>query len=417
MTGWCLTEHGKDMKSKFTVGFNLFLVIPFLAGVPLPTTAATAASPQRSDLFEAGKGGYATYRIPGIVMTKSGTILAYCEARKNGTLDWDQIDVMLRRSADGGKTWDEPRVIATTPPGSPHNPAPIARKVHETGLTTNNPVAIADPISGAIHFLYCINYQQCFYMRSEDDGKSFSPPVEITRAFEKFRPEYEWKVLATGPGHGIRLSSGRLLVPVWLSLSTGDNAHHPSCVSTIYSDDDGKTWNRGDIVAKTAPEIIDPNETTAAALGDGHVMLNMRSDSPRHRRLISISPDGATDWSKPSLDDALFEPVCFASLVTLPGSPDRLVFSNPDSSDAHGKGLHQPRRNLTIRFSPDGGKHWPMSKVLEAGVAGYSDLAAGPDETIYCLFERGGLNKDMFHTQFLTLAQFNLDWITNNGSK
>ncbi|HSU66636.1 MAG TPA: sialidase family protein, partial [Tepidisphaeraceae bacterium] len=316
--------------------------------------------PMKTNLLEAGTGGYATYRIPGIVITKSGTILAYCEARRSGTLDWDTIDVMLRRSTDGGKTWDKPRVIATAPEGTSPNPAPIARHVHQTGKTTNNPVAIVDPQSGAVVFLYCINYQQCYAMRSEDDGKTFSKPVEITATFEKFRPEYDWKVIATGPGHGIRLTSGRLVVPVWLSTSTGNNAHHPSCVSTIYSDDGGKTWNRGDIVAGNTPETPDPNETAIAQAADGRTILNIRNESKKNRRLVSSSKDGATQWSKPAFDEALFEPVCFASLAAVPGTENRLLFCNPDSSDSVSKSVSHPRRNLTVRLSNDGAATWPV---------------------------------------------------------
>jgi sialidase-1 len=409
-----------------------------LATPTAPGNPATApAEPDKINLFEAGKGGYATYRIPGIVVTKAGTVLAYCEARRSGTLDWDEIDILLRRSTDGGKTWEEPRVIATTPPGAPPNPAPVARKVHQTGKTTNNPVAIADPESGAVHFLYCVNYQQCYAVRSDDDGKTFSSPVEITATFEKFRPEYDWKVIATGPGHGIRLTAGpakgRLVVPVWLSTSTGNNAHHPSCAATIYSDDNGKTWSRGDIVARNTPDTPDPNETAAAAMPDGTVMLNMRNESPKNRRLVSTSKDGATHWSAPRYDDALFDPICFASLLSLPqpaageihgdghggaeAGHDRLLFSNPDSSDSNWKSVQKPRRNLTIRLSNDGGAHWPTARVLEPGPAGYSDLAASRDGTVYCLYERGALKNDRFYTQYLCVARLNLDWVEGAGQK
>jgi sialidase-1 len=255
-------------------------------------------------------------------------------------------------------------------------------------------------------------------MRSDDDGKTFSKPTEITATFEKFRPEYQWKVIATGPGHGIRLTSSRLLVPVWLSLSTGGNAHHPSCVATIYSDDDGKTWNRGDIVAKNTADTPDPNETTAAQLSDGRVMLNMRSESPKNRRLVSTSPNGSTGWSKPEYDEGLFEPICFASLLALPGDGNRVLFANPDSSTTVAtKPGHKPRRNLTVRLSNDGGMHWPIAKVLEPGIAGYCDLAAGSEGTIYCLYERGGLKDQMYHTQYLCLAKFTVNWLTSSDEK
>jgi sialidase-1 len=380
-----------------------------------PERPAAAVAPEKINLFEAGTGGYVTYRIPGIVVTKAGTILAYCEARKSGVGDWDTSDVQLRRSTDGGRTWEEPRKMAEAPADAQRNPAAVAKKLKDTGKTTNNPVAIADPVSGAVHFLYCVNYEHCYYMRSDDDGKTFSKPVKITAAFEKFRPEYDWKVIATGPGHGIRLTSGRLLVPVWLSLSTGGNAHHPSCVATIYSDDEGKSWNLGDIAVKSTAETPDPNETTAAQLADGRVMLNTRSESHKNRRLITTSANGATGWSTPVFDDGLFDPICFGSVVSVPSKgEDRLLFSNPDSSAASpGKSSHMPRRNLTVRMSPDGGAHWPVAKVLEPGIAGYSDLAVGPDGTVYCLYERGGIKQEMFHAQYLCLARFNLNWLSS----
>src|SRR5262249_22156589 len=146
------------------------------------------------DLFEAGKGGHKLYRIPGIVVTAKGTVLAYCEARKNSGLDWDDIKILIRRSTDGGKTWSD----ATEPPPPEgkleRNPAALSNPelpkrapLAKDALTFNNPVAIIDR-KGPVHFLYCLEYNRCFYLRSDDDGVTFSKPVEITAsAFEPFR--------------------------------------------------------------------------------------------------------------------------------------------------------------------------------------------------------------------------------------
>ncbi|MGC3966856.1 MAG: sialidase family protein [Pirellulales bacterium] len=170
-------------------------------------------------------------------------------------------------------------------------------------MTYNNAVGFADR-DGTVHFLFCLEYCRCFYIRSDDDGQTFSKPVEITSAFEKFRSEYDWKVLATGPAHGIQLRSGRLIVPVWLSTGTGGHAHRPSVTSTIYSDDHGRTWHAGDIAVPNTDEWVFPNETVVVELADGRVMLNVRSESKNHRRIVTISPDGATGWSTPKFDDA-----------------------------------------------------------------------------------------------------------------
>ena len=160
-----------------------------------------------------------------------------------------------------------------------------------------------------MHFLFCSAYKRAYYMRTTDDGDSFTEPVDITDTFEGFRADYDWKVIATGPGHGIRHSSGRLIVPVWLSDGTAGHAHRPSVVATIYSDDAGATWQRGEIVVRH-PELKNPSETLAVELSDGQVMLNIRNESPEHRRAVAVGPDGAAGWSPVRFDDALVEPIC-----------------------------------------------------------------------------------------------------------
>ena len=193
----------------------------------------------KSTIFEAGQGGYMMYRIPGIVVTKRGTVLVYNEARRNSGSDWGTIDIVMRRSTDGGATFSPAHVLAHSPTPITRNPVAIERKQGEpTDITYNNPVAISGR-DGVVHFLFCVEYMRVFYMRSTDDGKNFSTPVEITRAFDAFKRKYPWRVAATGPGHGIELSNGRLIVPVWLALGTKGNGHSPSETATVYSDDGG----------------------------------------------------------------------------------------------------------------------------------------------------------------------------------
>lgn len=390
--------------------------------VPPLHARARGAEPRltKDDLFRGGVGGYALYRIPGVVVTGQGTILAYCEARRTGKTDWDEIDIVLRRSTDGGQTWDEARKIVDVPGPKAKNPLAAARKLgHQGGSTYNNPVAIVDR-SGAIHFLFCLEYMRCFSMRSDDDGATWTAPVEITPTFDAFRPEYDWKVLATGPAHGIQLSTGRLVVPVWLSLGTASNAHHPSVTATIYSDDGGATWQRGEIAVPNTPETIDPNETVVVELADGRVMLNVRSDSKPNRRIVVTSADGATGWSEPRFDEALYEPICMASIARLSRTPagdkNRLLFANPHNLEvAKGKskaGAKRDRKNLSVKLSYDEGKSWSANKALEPGSSGYSDLAVLTDGTILCFYERRP-NAD--EPALLTLARFNLEWLTDGA--
>src|SRR5579871_3972840 len=178
------------------------MIPKFFAGLSLTALALLAAEPSitRTELFAGGEGGYKLYRIPGIVVTKAGKILAYCEARKFTGGDWDTIDIELRRSTDGGQTFSEPQVIGHVSVPITRSPVAIERKQGKpTDVTYNNPVAIPDQ-NGLVHFVFCIDYMRVFYMRSTDDGKTFSSPVEITSAFDEFRPEYAWRVVATGPG-------------------------------------------------------------------------------------------------------------------------------------------------------------------------------------------------------------------------
>jgi sialidase-1 len=269
--------------------------------------------------------------------------------------------------------------------------------------------------------IFCLEYMRAFHIRSTDDGLTWSKPMEITPTFERFRPEYHWKVLATGPGHGIELGNGRLLIPVWLSTGTGGHAHRPSVTSTIYSDDGGKTWRRGEIAIPNTAEYIHPNETAAIELEDGTVMLNARSESKPNRRLITMSKDGATAWSTPRFADALLEPICMAGLVRYStarnGGRNRILFSNPHNLERRdGKaepGMPRDRRSVSVQMSYDEGKTWPVRKVIEPGWSGYSDLARTLDGTVLLLYERGDANADQFRADALTLARFPLEWLTD----
>jgi Neuraminidase (sialidase) len=370
---------------------------------------------QKTNLFEAGTAGYATYRIPGMVVTSRGTLLAYCEARKSLQGDWGTIDIMMRRSIDGGRTWEKQRKIVNIEGKVTQNPVALKQNLAKEGeITINNPVAIADRPIKAVHFLYCVEYARCYYMRSDDDGRTFTEPVDITETFDKFRDEYDWEVLATGPGHGIQLKNGRLLVPVWLSTGTGGHAHRPSCVSVIYSDDNGRSWQRGQIVV-AHPNPVNPSETVAVQLHDGRVMLNIRHESKPRLRGVCISPDGVTDWSKMIFHEQLPEPVCMGSIIRFTEQPahkkNRILFANPHNAD------NRQRRNVTVKLTCDEGKTWPIARSIEPGISGYSDLAVGPDGFAYCFYERASVDSSHYRPAYLTVARFNLEWLTEGEDR
>ena len=385
----------------------------------LGAASAFAAQPfcEKQDLFVAGEDpAYHIYHIPGIVVTAKGTVLAWCEARKRpaGVSDWDDIRILLRRSTDDGKTWSSPKSIASVPGPKAKNPFALRMKnVDPNDVTYNNPVLIADR-DGTVHMLFCLEYMRAFYQRSTDDGLTWSQPTEITASFEAFKKDYPWVVLATGPNHSIQLRTGRLIVPVWLSTGTGGNAHRPSVTATIYSDDAGKTWKAGEIAVPCTEEWINPNETVAVELEDGRVMLNVRSEAKAHRRLVTMSKDGATGWSKPKFDAALLEPICMGGIVRYRHNGQSLIlFSNPHNLEKE-KGKAEPgksrdRKNVSVKISRDEGQTWPVNKTIEPGPSMYSDLGVTQAGTILCFYGRG--SKPGFAGAGLTLARFNLEWL------
>lgn len=382
------------------IGGSLLLLAP-----PAPAAPA-AGNLEKTDLFRGGENGFALYRIPGMVVTTKGAVLVYCEARSDARSDWGEIQVHLRRSGDSGKTWSPARQIAHFGERLPGNPTKAEGGENEQ--TVNNPVAIVDQKTGTIHFLYCVNYARCFYIQSTDDGLTFSKPVEITQAFESFRPACDWKVLATGPGHGVQLRGGRLVVPVWLAYGK-KGAHAPSMSGTIYSDDHGKTWHAGAVAFPNTEPWKNPNETAVVELSDGSVMLNARTTSLSNRRLITIGPDGVGNWAPPNFDSALLDPQCMGSLIHISGGgpKGRLLFCNPhnlkrDASDQEIPGAHGDRKNLSIKISKDDGKTWGPPKTVENGTGAYSDLALLPDGTTLCFYERKNL---------LTIARLKAEWL------
>jgi sialidase-1 len=382
-----------------------FIFAGTLAGLAaLPAGRASAPIFEQTNLFEVGQEGYVSYRIPCLVVTRSGTLLAFTSARK-GVSDWADIDLMLRRSIDGGKTW-EPRRIIT--------PAKQDAKA-----TMDNPVAIVDRQTGAVHFLFQTNYARLFYMRSDDDGVTFSKPVEISSAVEtvRTRDHYNWTVMAPGPGHALQMKNGRLVVPVWFSNGGGHN-HRPSVTGVIYSDDHGATWHAGDLIPKT---LINANETAAVQLEDGRVMLIVRNEEPAYRHAVTFSADGATNWTTPVFHPDFYTPISFATAVRLtgadsPGGKMRLLFVHPDDPEKREVITWwggRPRENETIRLSYDEGKTWPVAKSIEPGRAGYADIAVGNDGMLYCLYERGYVADNQLNERYFTIARFNLEWLTD----
>ncbi|MCI0456050.1 MAG: glycoside hydrolase [Gemmataceae bacterium] len=341
------------------------------------------------DVFISGKEGYHTFRIPAVIVSAKKTVLAFCEGRKDSTRDWGNIDVVLRRSLDGGKTWQPMQLVANFGPDTVGNPCPVVDRATGTiwlPLTKN----LGNETEKVIRDGTSKGGRTVWITKSTDDGATWAKPVEITKSVRRDN----WTWYATGPGCGIQLNSGRLVIPCDHNL-LGSRARHSH---VIHSDDGGKTWQIGGVLGENT------NECQVVERADGSLLLNMRSYHGKNRRAIATSKDGGLTWSEVTLDQALIEPVCQASLLryTLAkgGGKNRLLFSNPASTK---------REKMTVRLSYDEGSSWPVAKLLHEGPSAYSALVVLPDRTIGCLYERG--RKSAYEK--ITFARFTLGWLTD----
>jgi sialidase-1 len=344
---------------------------------------------EQQDLFVAGHAGYHTYRIPSLIATPRGALLAFCEGRRHSRGDSGAIDLLLRRSPDGGASWEPPRVVARDAENTVGNPCPVidyenARVLllHTRNRGEDNEAQILAGTSQGTRTVWLTT--------SDDDGLSWLEPREITPQAKA--PDWTW--YATGPGVGIQLRSGRLVIPCDHALA-GSRLFRSH---VIVSDDGGEGWRIGGVAGDHT------NECQVAERGDGSLLLNMRSYHGQHRRAVATSEDGGLSWSAVTLDPALIEPVCQASLIRLDdANADRLLFANPASTT---------REKLTVRLSEDGGRTWPVARLIEPGPAAYSALCALPDGDLACLYERGVASP----YERLTLARFSISWLRENGA-
>lgn len=331
------------------------------------------AAQELNYVFKAGESGYSCFRIPAIVTTNGGTLLAFAEARRNNCGDAGDIDLVLKRSTDMGRSWSAIEIIWDDDANTCGNPAPVVDR------TTGRIVLLSTWNLGEDHEWQIIdgiskNTRRIFMFSSTDDGRTWSTAKEITKSVK----QDNWTWYATGPVNGIQIRKGkyrgRLVVPCD-HIEAGSKKYFSH---TIYSDDGGATWALGG----TTPQD-QVNECTVAELSRGRLLLNMRNYGSSRVRKTAISKDGGESWSDLREDASLIEPVCQASLIAydVPGKKKFLVFSNPADTKS--------RVRMTARISYDEGKTWPMEKLLHAGPSAYSNMVVLPNSHLACYFEGG----------------------------
>jgi sialidase-1 len=370
------------MKSLSTGVLSALLWFALSAAAP----AAEKGVDFRTDAFVGQQDGYHTYRIPAMVITAKGTVLLFCEGRKNSRRDGGDIDQLMKRSEDGGRTWSKQVII------------------HEEGgnapIRVGNPCAIVERDGKTVHLLFTVGGSATgnglYYTKSTDDGQTWSPmvvtsdvPTDKGYSDKNFLKGFGGSPvgIGVGPVHGVQTSKGRLVAPCYVGRTVEGKPAGGSGI--IYSDDGGKTWVAGGMI----PSVPDfsPGECTVVERSDGSLLMNMRAGGHGGTyalgyRVVSTSSDGGATWSKPVVDKNLPCPACQGSIIRL--NEKEILFLNPAVSKAGGFSLWS-RRNLTLRLSGDDGRTWPHALVLNEGLAGYSDMAVTKEGKILCVFENG----------------------------
>lgn len=320
-----------------------------------------------SYVFKSGENGYKCYRIPAIVQSTKGTLIAFAEGRVNGSGDHGNLDIVARRSTDGGKTWGDLIIVQDDGNNQCGNPAPVVDRksgrifLLSCGSTASEGAVMDGKASREIYLQY-----------SNNDGRTWSKRINISTQAKK----QDWRWYATGPCSGIQIMQGkhkgRLVIPANHSDSARQYQAH-----CIYSDDSGKTWKIGDSAEAGS------NESQIAELGPDSLVHNMRMQTHgKGLRTTRTSNDGGATWTPLEHDSNLPCPVCQASVARDYATPHTLYFSNPAA-------IPRSRKGMTIRTSTDGGQTWPYAKTVYTGPSGYSNLIILAPGKVGILFEGG----------------------------
>lgn len=374
--------------------FNMLIGVILLAPVTSVRAAETKAdAPEQINVFVSGTDGVNTYRIPGMLVAPDGALLVFCEARKQSITDASPTDMVLRRSVDGGRTW-----------------LPMQVLLHGEGNEAfMNPCPVVDRSNGAV-ILFCINankvkenHHRHVLLTSNDSGKTWAGPVDAGPRITNYDETF-----VSGPGVGIQMKNGRLVIPGYAG-EWDDDTQSGYYSRVLYSDDHGKSWRLGSRVAEFS------DESQAVELKDGKLMLNMRGDMGKSCRGVAMSKNGGHTWSDFYWDRALNECPCQASFIRYSlaehDGKDRLLFANPDNTGEK-YGVAE-RTKITVRLSYDEGKTSPIKKLIHPGPSSYSSLVRLPDGDIGLVYEGG----EQHRREWIRFARFSLSWLTDGADK
>lgn len=316
-------------------------------------------------VFSSGTDGYHTYRIPALLKSSQGNLLAVVEARASQA-DAASNTLVGKISDDEGQSWSPQRLICAPGKegGSFNNPTLVeVKKGHIIMHFQHYPAGtheydVVAGISGP-------KVVRGFQIESKDGGKTWGTPRDIT---PQIKPP-EAVTIASGPGVGIRLKRGRLIMPYNFRVGS------KWWVYCALSDNGGKTWRRGATVEE--PDEMNANEVQVVELASGDVLINARNQGKKRARCIALSHDGGETFSRANYDDRLIDPICQGSMIRLKSG--QLAFCN--AMDV------LKRQNGGIRFSDDEGRTWPRRALITEGSFQYSSMVELADGSIGVLYE------------------------------
>ena len=355
-------------------------------------------------VFVSGSEGHKSYRIPAIVKTPAGELLAFCEGRVNDAGDFGDINIVMKRSSDMGATWTGLQTIVDYESLQAGNPAPIVDLTdsrypqgriflfYNTGNNHENEVRKGNGL------------REVWYITSVDGGDRWSEPINITtqthrpnqpQLNEAYNFSEDWRSYANTPGHAMQFSSGKYKGRIFVAAN--HSAGNPQAQFTdyhahgFYSDDHGKTFHLSESI------VIDgSNEAMAAELPNDKLIMNMRNQRGDVRaRIIAVSSNGGQSWDTTYFDRNLPDPVCQGSILSLGKKKNILTFCNAADTTR--------RDHLRLRISFDEGRNWTRNIEIEKGESNleesptaYSDIVALEKNTIGVLYERKNYSEITF---------------------
>ena len=352
-------------------------------------------------VFQNGEEGYNVFRIPAIVVAGNGDLLAFCEARQGG--DQSEIDLVLKRSKDGGKSWQSLLVVQESDDFAELFP------LGNSAISVGNPAPVVDHLHpdqpGRVWLPFTLENDRVFVTYSDDHGETWAKRREITGDVKK----EPWGWYATGPVHSIQLQrgphKGRLVIPCDHRIGEDGSDSGANGAHAILSDDHGTTWRLG-AVDDTYEDGLNANETTVVELNDGSLFFNTRDQGGKANgtRGDAISKDGGESFARwdgpytqfkpspPQLDPPVVQSALLRAKSTVDGDDTNLIlFSGPDENGPTGKG----RSDLRIRYSTDEAETWRDGPLIHEGRAAYSDMIRLADD--YGILFEAGNSKQQYH--------------------